>query len=90
MDGAYRERQGEMFVTLKGEGTDGAPQRVEWHLIAERNDGPHIPCGAAIALSRKIAFGTSLPSGAMPCVGLLSVDEFLEPLRDLNIREYLA
>lgn len=79
--------KGGMFVTLEGEGKDGAPLRIDWNLIAEKNHGPHIPCGAAIALARKLGSGESLPTGAMPCVGLLTVDEFLEPLRGLSISE---
>jgi saccharopine dehydrogenase-like NADP-dependent oxidoreductase len=79
--------KGGMFVTLEGEGKDGAPLRIDWNLIAEKNHGPHIPCGAAVALATKIGAGTSLPKGAMPCVGLLTVEEFLEPLRDLSISE---
>jgi saccharopine dehydrogenase-like NADP-dependent oxidoreductase len=79
--------KGGMFVTLEGEGTDGARLRINWNLIAEKNDGPHIPCGAAIALARKISAGAALPKGAMPCMGLLTVEEFLEPLRDLHISE---
>jgi saccharopine dehydrogenase-like NADP-dependent oxidoreductase len=79
--------KGGMFVRLEGDGADGSPLRIDWNLIAEKNHGPHIPCGAAIALARKIVSGASLPRGAMPCVGLLAVDEFLEPLRDLNISE---
>jgi len=82
--------KGGMFVTLEGEGADGAPLRIDWNLVAEKNHGPHIPCGAAIALARKIGSGASLPRGAMPCMGLLTVDEFLEPLRDLNISERVA
>jgi len=82
--------KGGMFVRLEGEGVDGAPLRVEWNLIAENNHGPHIPCGAAIALARKIGAGVSLAPGAMPCVGLLTVEEFLEPLRDLSISEQVV
>jgi hypothetical protein len=79
--------KGGMFVTLEGEGRDGRAAKIKWNLIAEKNHGPHIPCGAAIALARKFASGVELPKGAMPCVGLLTVEEFLEPLRDLSIRE---
>lgn len=79
--------KGGMFVTLEGEGKDGAPLRIDWNLIAEKNHGPYIPCGAAIALARKLGSGASLPTGAMPCVGLLTVEEFLAPLRDLRISE---
>jgi saccharopine dehydrogenase-like NADP-dependent oxidoreductase len=82
--------KGGMFVTLEGQGPGGAPLRIDWNLTAEKNHGPHIPCGAAIALARKIGSGESLPIGAMPCVGLLTVDEFLDPLRDLDISERVA
>jgi saccharopine dehydrogenase-like NADP-dependent oxidoreductase len=81
--------KGGMFVTLEGDGTNGGPLRINWNLIAEENHGPYIPCGAAIALARKIGAGVVLPKGAMPCMGLLTVEEFLEPLRDLHISEIL-
>jgi len=79
--------KGGMFVALEGEGTDGATLSIAWNLIARRNHGPFIPCGAAIALARKIASGAPLPAGAMPCMGLLTVEEFLAPLCDLDICE---
>jgi hypothetical protein len=82
--------KGGMFVTLEGEGTQGEPLRINWNLIAEKNHGPHIPCGAAIALARKLGAGALLPIGAMPCMGLLTVEEFLEPLRDLSISEKVS
>jgi hypothetical protein len=78
---------GGMFVTLEGAGGDGAPLKMTWNLIARRNHGAHVPCGAAIALTGKLASGAWLPKGAMPCMGLLTVEEFLEPLRDLDIHE---
>ncbi len=79
--------KGGMFVALEGLGHDGAAVTLTWNLLAARNHGPQIPCGAATALVRKLASGQRLPPGAMPCVGLLSVDEYLEPLRDLDVRE---
>jgi short subunit dehydrogenase-like uncharacterized protein len=79
--------RGGMFVTLEGTGVDGAPLTLTWSLIAARNHGPQIPCGAAIALVRKLAAGQGLPHGAQPCVGLLSVEEYLAPLRELDIHE---
>jgi saccharopine dehydrogenase-like NADP-dependent oxidoreductase len=79
--------QGGMFVCLAGEGEEGKLLHVNWNLLAGQNHGPHIPCGAAIALAHKLACGVQLPTGAMPCVGLLTVKEFLAPLRSLDIRE---
>jgi hypothetical protein len=79
--------QGGMFVCLDGEGHESNRLHVNWNLLARQNHGPYIPCGAAIALARKFADGASLPKGAMPCVGLLTIKEFLAPLRNLDIRE---
>lgn len=79
--------QGGMFVCLRGEGSEGKLLHINWNLLARQNHGPHIPCGAAIALARKLANAVPLPTGAMPCVGLLTVKEFLAPLRNLDVRE---
>lgn len=81
--------KGAMFVTLEGLGVDGHPLRKTWNLLAAHNHGPHIPCGASIALATKLASGAELPKGAMPCMGLLSIEEYLAPLGDLDIREVM-
>lgn len=79
--------KGGMFVSLEGEGREGQPHRVSWNLIAEQNHGPFIPCGASIVLATKIAEGVKLPPGAMPCMGLLTVAEYLGALRGLDVKE---
>jgi hypothetical protein len=79
--------EGGMFVCLDGEGRESNRMFVSWNLLARQNHGPYIPCGAAIALARKLAGGVVLPKGALPCMGLLTVKEFLAPLRNLDIRE---
>jgi saccharopine dehydrogenase-like NADP-dependent oxidoreductase len=78
-----------MFVELEGTGRDGKPLALTWNLLAARNHGPTVPCGASIALARRRASGDRLPAGATACVGLLSVEEYLEPLADLDLRELL-
>ncbi|PWK28759.1 saccharopine dehydrogenase family protein [Pseudomonas sp. OV226] len=82
--------KGAMFVSMAGTDTKGQPLDLHWYLIATRNHGPHIPCGASIALARKLANGEQLPSGAMPCMGLLSVDEYLNALDGFDVREVPA
>ncbi|HEV2270243.1 MAG TPA: saccharopine dehydrogenase NADP-binding domain-containing protein [Steroidobacteraceae bacterium] len=79
--------KGGMFVRLKGLGHDGNPFRITWTLVAQDNHGPHVPCGAAVALTQKLCGNVRLPSGAMPCMGLLSVEEYLAALPGLNLRE---
>jgi saccharopine dehydrogenase-like NADP-dependent oxidoreductase len=78
---------GAMYVKLDGLDKDGQPESLNWMLTAHENHGPNIPCGPAIALTNKWAAGFALPAGAMPCMGLLSVEEILEPLKKLRIRE---
>jgi len=79
--------QGGMFVKLEGIGHEGEQKSLTWHVLAAQNHGAQIPCGASIALSQKLASGQSLPHGAMPCMGLLTVDEYLAPLKGLDIWE---
>ena len=79
--------KGAMFVAMEGTGTDGQPLWLEWQLLAAQNHGPHIPCGAAIALANKLARGDTLPHGAMPCMGILSVQDYLGALHGLDVRE---
>lgn len=79
--------KGGMFVSVKGLGSDGNPLQLDWHLVAAQNHGPQIPCGAAIALARKLAAGDSLIKGALPCMGLLTVDEYLAALKGFDVRE---
>ncbi|HEU5134178.1 MAG TPA: saccharopine dehydrogenase NADP-binding domain-containing protein [Steroidobacteraceae bacterium] len=81
--------RGAMFVKIEGlHHSNGAPLALTWNLVARDNHGPDIPCAAAIALANKLASGTPLPAGATPCMGLLTVDELLAPLKGLSIREF--
>lgn len=82
--------KGGMFVTLRGLDHDGNVLELQWHLLAAKHHGPHIPCGASIALARKLANEERLPSGAMPCMGLVSVEEYLAALNGLAVWEVPA
>ena len=79
--------KGGMFVRLIGLGHEGIPLRITWNFVAQHNHGPHVPCGAAVALTQKLCSNVRLPSGAMPCMGLLSVEEYLAALPGLKLTE---
>jgi hypothetical protein len=81
--------RGAMFVSMEGVDPDGAPLKLTWHLLAAQNHGPYVPCGASIALARALAKGEALPTGAMPCMGLLSVEQYLAALEAFDLTERL-
>ncbi|HEY1102038.1 MAG TPA: saccharopine dehydrogenase NADP-binding domain-containing protein [Burkholderiaceae bacterium] len=68
--------EGGMVVRLSGQGMDGQPRRVSWHLTAGGNHGPEIPCMAATLLARRLAAGEPFAPGARACMGMLRLDEF--------------
>lgn len=78
-----------MFVRLQGLDQAGQAQTLCWELQALHNDGPNIPCMAAVALARKLAAGTLSVRGAMPCLGLLTLEDYLAELEGLAISSEL-
>ena len=75
-----------MFVTLRGHDAQGKAKRVTWELVAEDHDGANIPCMAAVVLAAKMARGELAQRGAMPCIGLITLDEYLGALQPLKVR----
>jgi len=74
-----------MHVTVRGLDLNGRPAVHTWSLVAERDHGPFIPCLPAIALARKILRNETSARGAMPCMGLLTVEEILAVGRNLSL-----
>lgn len=67
---------GGMVVRVAGLDARGQPARRAWHIAADHDHGPEIPCMAAILLARRLARGEQLPVGAQACTGLLALAEF--------------
>ncbi len=67
---------GGMVVRVEGLDEHGRPARRAWHIAADNDHGPEIPCMPAILLARKLAAGTAMPAGAFTATGLLSLAEF--------------
>lgn len=85
LDRVGSERGG-MLASLTGTQPNGKKSRIDWHLIADNNHGPEIPCMAAILLTRKILTGQVTEHGAIPCMGLLTLDEFAPEFARWGIR----
>ena len=68
--------RGGMLVSLTGTRSDGTMGRVEWHLTADANHGPEVPCMATTLLAGKLAREEITQRGAFPCMGFLRLAEF--------------
>lgn len=79
---------GGMHVIITGIGKNGQSHKRTWFIVARDGDGPQIPCVPAIILARKLATGGSLAAGAEHCVGMVTLEEYLEELKLFNIRTY--
>ena len=67
---------GGMVVRVVGLDAQGQPARRAWHIAADNDHGPEIPCMAAILLARRLARQQTLPVGAFACMGMLSLEDF--------------
>jgi saccharopine dehydrogenase-like NADP-dependent oxidoreductase len=80
---------GGMVVELAGRDTQGEPLRLRWSLSAAAGDGPQIPATPTVVLARKLADGELPARGAMPCMGLFTLDEALAALAGFAIETQL-
>jgi hypothetical protein len=73
------------YVAMTGRAPGGQPLQVVFDLTARAGDGLMIPCTPAIVLALKLARGEMHQRGAMPCFGLLDLDDILNELHPLRV-----
>jgi hypothetical protein len=67
---------GGMVVRVRGTDSTGSPASAAWHIAADDDNGPEIPCMAAILLARRLAEGAPFEAGAFTSLGQLTLDDF--------------
>jgi saccharopine dehydrogenase-like NADP-dependent oxidoreductase len=67
---------GGMVVRASGLDRHGCTLTRSWHIAADHDHGPEIPCMAAIVLARRLASGRPAPIGASACTGQLALSDF--------------
>ena len=77
--------RGGMHIRFSGIGNNGVQRDISWFLTAKNNHGPEIPCTPAIILARKLARDKITTRGALPCLGLISLEEFDDEVESLEI-----
>jgi NAD(P)-dependent dehydrogenase (short-subunit alcohol dehydrogenase family) len=71
--------RGGMEISVTGDGRSGEPLAVDWSLTAE------VPCTPAVVLVKKLLRSEIPDRGAMPCLDLFSLDEFMNELSGYSI-----
>jgi saccharopine dehydrogenase-like NADP-dependent oxidoreductase len=77
---------GGMAVELRGTDRQGQPLHLCWWLDADAGDGPQVPVTPAIVLARRLADGLLEAKGAMPCMGLLTLEQIVEGFDGFALR----
>jgi len=72
----WGEHRGGMFVEIDGIGQDGGHVTRSWHLLAEGDDGPYIPCLALDALVQRALDGKIPAAGARPAAQDLELSDY--------------
>lgn len=75
-----------MHVTVRGLDLNGEAAMRNWFLLADQDHGPFIPCFPAIALARKMLRDEISVRGALPCMGLLTVNDIISVGDGLDLR----
>lgn len=76
---------GGMTVSVGGQGPEGDPLHLDWQLTARDNHGPEIPCTPAIILVRKLLHDEFLGRGAVACINLFSLEDFMQEVASYSI-----
>ena len=78
--------RGGMLVTLEGIGQQRRnPSGSIGIWSPEAGTGRNIPATPSVVLAKRLLDGTLQKRGAMPCVGLFTLDDFLGEIADLDI-----
>jgi len=79
---------GGMHMLMRGRDSQGRPHERQWFIVARDGSGTHIPTVPAIILARRLVSVAPVEAGAYPCVGLISLDEYLEELKAYPIETF--
>lgn len=81
----FGSADGGMHVLMEGRGPDGQPLSIGWFIVARQGHGPYIPSVPSVVLATQLVTGTLKLRGAYPCVGLVSLDDYLGALAHLDV-----
>lgn len=83
----FGTEDGGMHMLLKGTDHEGKPKEIKWFLIVKNSDGPQVPCVPAIILAKKLMANKINSWGAVPCIEMMSLEEYMDELNDFAIQQ---
>lgn len=72
-------------MQMTGTDNNGRKKTKTFELTARSGDGPYIPCMPAILIAKKIVNEEISLKGAYPCTDFITLDEYLEGLKAMDI-----
>lgn len=72
-------------MELSGKDKMGKNKTQAFELTAKSGDGPYIPCMPAILITKKLVMREINKFGAFPCMGFITLEEYLNALSELDI-----
>lgn len=81
--------EGGMHMIIRGKDKSGKSKIVKWFIIARKNHGPCIPAIPAIILTKKLIKNEINQVGAVTSIGLVTLEEYLNELREFDVKTYV-
>lgn len=73
------------YMLLEGADSNRNQKQIRFDLLAHQGDGMYIPCVPSILMALKLARGNITATGAFPCMGFISLEEYLELLGEFAV-----
>ena len=73
------------YMALHGLDHNSQPKQIRFDLLARKGDGMYIPCVPSILMALKLARGQITATGAQPCMGFISLEDYLELLGEFAV-----
>lgn len=81
----FGSADGGMHMIIKGKDKLGNELNKKWFILGKSGNGPEIPTIPAIIIAKKIIDQKISLKGAMPCVALVTLAEYLKELEEFDI-----
>ncbi len=73
------------YMSMFGVDMAGNNKQIDFEIVAKHGDGLYIPSIPSIIMAKKFASGAITETGAKPCLDIITLDEYLEALKELDI-----